>query len=283
MLPAGGLSVHSPQYTNTCRYLLNQSFRCHFYHNKVTFILPNTTSASYVPQVCSNMDSRLVYPLNFRRFKDIPMVKFEVGDTQSTFHVHLDHLCAASSYFTAAFTKDFLEAQGNFMKLPEDDPDIFELLVRWLYTKELAVPVTDTKEDCNEHYLQLCKLYVSADKYRILALKNYIVDYFFMLKLKLASHPLYNAPQMNVVYYVYKNTTGSCALRKLLIAWNVWHVDLKWYSGDGVHGLLCDLPEYSADLVIAMAEKARGTTTKFLFRRDTSVLHETDPATDENK
>ena len=216
------------------------------------------------------------------------MIKFEVGITQTTFLVHLDLLCSASPYFKAALTKGFLETHKKSMEIPEDDPDQFELLVQWLYTKKLDLPNPDTDEAHEERYLQLCNLYVLTDKYRMMGMNNYIIDRFFMmLPKKPAPHspiskpsfkPVLKSPQTKVIIYIYKNTTNDCTLRKLLVAWFVSIIKHYQLSPQNTaHNFLCTLPEFSADLVIAMTNKLSHTKEKDPMTGGSSAFHDKDP------
>lgn len=216
------------------------------------------------------------------------MIKFEVGVTQTTFFVHLNLLCSASPYFKAAFTNGFLEAQQKSMKIPEDDPDTFEILVRWVYTKKLDLPNPGTDEAHDERYLQLCKLYVLTDKYRMMGMKNYIIDRIFMMLPKQPPRqspiskpsfkPLLKPPSAHVMLYIYKNTTNDCTLRKLLVAWFVSIIKcLRLSPQDRAHNFLCTLPEFSADLVIAMTNKISRSTEKDPMKGDSSAFHDKNP------
>lgn len=229
-------------------------------------------------------DYQLNYILNYLSFKDVPMIKFEVGITQTTFLVHLELLCSASPYFKAALTKGFLEAYKKSMKIPEDDPDQFEFLVQWLYTKKLNLPDPDINEARDERYLQLCDLYILADKYRILGMKNHIIDYLFMMLPKKPARrsgvvkPIPKAPRMMVIVHVYKNTMNACTLRRLLVAWYVSTIDF-WgsYHENMTHEILCTLPEFSADLVIAMTNNIPFPMEKDPMKGDSSAFHDKDP------
>ena len=166
-------------------------------------------------------------PINVYRFADVPTITLHVGPTKTSFHVHKTILCDASPFFRAAFNSasDFKEALEQSTNLPEDDIDTIERFLSWLYTRKFGLQEGETHSDWEVRYLQLAKLYVLADKLGVSALKNYIVDKIFELKKSLKAVP----PQHATISYVYANSLEGSALRKLLVDWHVWHIDMKWY------------------------------------------------------
>jgi hypothetical protein len=64
-------------------------------------------------------------------------VKVIVGITQGEFIVHKNLLCAASKFFERALNGQFAESLSQEVKLPEDDPALFECVCDWLYTGEI--------------------------------------------------------------------------------------------------------------------------------------------------
>lgn len=136
------------------------------------------------------------------------------------------------------------------MSLPDDDVEAFESMTLWLYTQKLELSDPITEETSSECYWQLAKLNTLADKYDITTLKNLIVDKLFELSVP----PKYvSPPQMDVITYVYQNTTEKSSFRKLLVAWYTWNIDFKWYRGDNTRDVILKLPEFTADLAISLA------------------------------
>ena len=61
------------------------------------------------------------------------MVKVIVGTTEEEFIVHKKLLCAASKFFEGALNGQFAESLSQEVKLPEDDPVLFECVCHWVY------------------------------------------------------------------------------------------------------------------------------------------------------
>lgn len=209
------------------------------------------------------------------RLEGVPVVKFLVGPDMAVFHVHQNLLYDASPVFKAAFSGDFREASELSMPLPDDDKNSVQRMIQWLYTKkiELTVPVSaKTSEEC---YMQMAKLNTIADKYDICQLKNHIVDELFDLK----KPPRYfQPPQLAIAVYVYNNTTGGSSFRKLLVAWYVYHIDLKWYDLEGTQDMLVEAPQdFAIDLARALGARLKYPDRSSPFTLPSSVYHETPP------
>ena len=101
-----------------------------------------------------------------------PCAKVTVGKgpTQRTFYIHKPVLEAKSEFFRACLNGNFVESENEGrIELPDDDPEVFGYVARWLYgrparVKEGVSPVT------------LVDFYVFADKLMNEDLKNQAMD-----------------------------------------------------------------------------------------------------------
>lgn len=66
--------------------------------------------------------------------RGIEIAKVLVGTDEKEYTIHKDLLCKSSAFFERALDGHFSEAQTKTIRLPEDEPDIFNILVDWLYT-----------------------------------------------------------------------------------------------------------------------------------------------------
>jgi hypothetical protein len=69
-------------------------------------------------------------------------VLINVGDPATTFEVHKSILTQHSEFFRAALDGNFREAKEKAIDLKEDVPEIFRILIVWLYTRKLAESMT---------------------------------------------------------------------------------------------------------------------------------------------
>ncbi|KAF1962334.1 hypothetical protein CC80DRAFT_385177, partial [Byssothecium circinans] len=63
---------------------------------------------------------------------DVKLKQIHNG-TVREYHAHKAILSQRSSYFMKAFTGNFKEATANTMELHDDDPDKFELMLKFIY------------------------------------------------------------------------------------------------------------------------------------------------------
>lgn len=74
-------------------------------------------------------------------------------------------------------------------------------------------------------------------------------------------------PSIDLVEYVYTNSSKRCALRDLLAAVYCWKVDCSWYSEVGVKDKLNSIPAFGGDIAIAMAQRLLGNGDPFQGRK----------------
>lgn len=181
------------------------------------------------------------------------MVTLLVGDKETPFSVHMDMLCEASHFFKSAFmgAGKFAETVERSMKLPKDDSDTVDRMLQWVYFNKFSLDQEAVKTEDNAQitYTQLAALYVAADKYGIVRLKNDIIDILF----KIQNRDDAVFPQDDVVIYIYNNTTAVSGLRRLIVAVYVWRVGYPWFIAPASHGYMRTLPDLALDLVAGMA------------------------------
>ena len=193
----------------------------------------------------------------------------------TAFHVHRSLLCEASPVFKAAFLggADYAETTAQEMTLsgPEITIEATEMLVQWLYTKRYELkPIRE--DDTQGRYMQLAALFVLAEKYIIVDLKNNIVDKLFELQ---ATN--FQPPQMAVAIFIYDNTPISSPFRLLLAAFFAWHVDMAWFDNTDVTNFLRFNPGLAADLAAQMGKRLSGKHQS-PFAQPASLLYSSNSA-----
>lgn len=63
-----------------------------------------------------------------------------MGSEEAKSVVHKHILCRSSEFFQAAYRGEWREAIDKVVRLPEVDPDTFDLYLGWLYTKQIDLP-----------------------------------------------------------------------------------------------------------------------------------------------
>ncbi len=101
------------------------------------------------------------------RFSDIQMVLLVVGRGKAEISVHENVLFEASPVFKTAFTSRFKESSERSICLPDDSATLMDMLVQSLYAPESRLHGIDVTMD-------VFRLYVLADKYDIVKVKNKI-------------------------------------------------------------------------------------------------------------
>ena len=196
------------------------------------------------------------------------MVTLLVGEKETAFNVHMDLLCKASPFFQLAFmgAGNFKDASTKSMKLAEDDPATIDRLIQWIYFGCYPVDSeikTESSEQLlevlNASLMQFATLYVAADKYGIIILKNNVLDRLFDLanqrKVDVTS-------DRTLIGYIYGNTMAGSKLRELLVEWHVWLVPYYskacWTAKD-----VRDHVDFAADVLTRFITRGSGDKSPF--------------------
>lgn len=149
-----------------------------------------------------------------------PQVKILVGQDETPFSIHKDLLCHYSSYFRAALNGGFEEAAKNEIKLLDEDPQIFNVFLEWLYTGNLYEPRTtidpngkadEERTDVALTCILILKLWVFGDKRGAPKLQNDAVDALYRYVKQAWIFPSHD------INYVYDNTVAGARLRAFVV------------------------------------------------------------------
>lgn len=100
------------------------------------------------------------------------MVDLFVGSPEpQLFRVHKKIICEKIPYFKTMFESGFKEALENKATFPEDDPEVFDNLIQWVYTDQLGGPILAIPNIRNTS-----RLYVLFDKICLPGLKDELLD-----------------------------------------------------------------------------------------------------------
>ena len=169
--------------------------------------------------------------------------------------MHRNLLCTASPVFEAAFTGEgsFVETRTQTFDLDSSEVSIktLEHLVQWLYSNDYELPETAGIVSPHDRYIELTDLYVFAEKYVIVDLKNSIIRELWRL------HET-KVPSSTPIRRIYDNTPGSSPCRRLLAAGYAWKISLAWYDKPSASKHLSCHTDFGADVAIQLARRFSG-------------------------
>jgi hypothetical protein len=141
------------------------------------------------------------------------------------------------------------------MHLPEDDPEAFGVLIRWLYTSKLKLdyicPKGDKKEHlhCANQLTSFVKAYTLADKFCLEKLKNLAMD---GVKKWSAKHVFTST----VISTIYQEGSSSSLLRKF-VARKVAFCFRKNKGQDPINPMEEEIrnnPDFAMDLISTLSK-----------------------------
>jgi len=169
--------------------------------------------------------------------------------TLSTFLVHESHLFNLSPVFKAAFEKQWKESSERSMTLPDDDVDIVEAFVDFLYKERFEHAVCNNKTSTDGVVNLATRLYIFADKYSIIKMQNSICQTIIALATRKSS------PPCSAITHLYSNAPETNGLYRLFIDWLAWQTDKAWFRKEDNRTCLAKCGNMAADLIIALAER----------------------------
>lgn len=146
-----------------------------------------------------------------------------VGSPPVEFTVHDKVLKTenGSKFFQVAFDNGFKETHTGVLKLPEDDPEAFELLLHWSYGKAVGGFNCENLLGDDIGASTLLKSFVLASKYMLTSLHDAVITCMW----KRVSSPSSNWLKANLtrdaLQYYAANTMEHCKMDRLLVDWIV--------------------------------------------------------------
>lgn len=197
------------------------------------------------------------------RFSDIQMVVLVVGEKKTEISVHENVLFEASPVFRTAFTSKYKESTERSISLPDDDADLMDALIQNLYRPETGFTEIDST-------MEFLRLYVLADKYDVVQVKNRICKWLIINSRRRLT------PSASEVRYAYGNTTSERPIRRVLVDWFFWGTDATWFNKDENRRWLMSVPEFAVDVCASQAN-AFGSRSKPYLSEDSSFYVEKEP------
>lgn len=151
-----------------------------------------------------------------------------VGDQQETFGVHERLMRASSPFFDKAMSPEWQESVQRIIRLPEDEPEIFQLYVHWLYFGTLPVFCDEPGHLGNTEYLDLAKAYTLGDKLMDTMFQDTVIDAIIEKSRSKARDQRCWFPVGKTIEYAYSNTNESALIRKLFVDMYVRHGNPEW-------------------------------------------------------
>ncbi|KAF2167897.1 hypothetical protein M409DRAFT_53847 [Zasmidium cellare ATCC 36951] len=125
------------------------------------------------PQPCDMADER---PAKRRRFTS-DIVTIIVGtDNVETFTTHTEVLKKHSPFFKAALDKKWQEGQSLQIELAEDEVEVVEAYLGWLYDGKIDPPTSPRKAKADTTFPFMARLYVFGEKIQDTAFCNSVMD-----------------------------------------------------------------------------------------------------------
>lgn len=145
-------------------------------------------------------------------WKDEPVkIVLGTGPNVTIWYIHRALMVKHSPYFRAALEPNrFAEANSNFVSLPDDDSDAFEIFTQWIYSIDLARPGHPFGQVEGRDCLKLVKAYCIADKFGVAPLQ------FHALRALEDANRSQSTITPECIIYAFEHSIKNSALRQML-------------------------------------------------------------------
>ncbi|KAI8939605.1 hypothetical protein NX059_003368 [Plenodomus lindquistii] len=126
------------------------------------------------------------------------------------FHVHKDVLSKTSNFFRAALKKEWTARRKGPIKLSDEDPDLFEMYVQWLYSQKVSIK--SSHPGYHNVLFSLVQSHILGARLLDPKYQNAV-----MKALILYADETRMYPHDGILRYAYDNTLPSSPLRMILI------------------------------------------------------------------
>ncbi|KAK7528362.1 uncharacterized protein IWZ02DRAFT_428975 [Phyllosticta citriasiana] len=186
------------------------------------------------------------------------------GNNKQTFYVHEPLLKMHSPFFRACLSRNWAEGNKHSIELPEDDPKVVTLFLRFLYTGQIHIIEHDTllwskTTDGSFHRPDiagdlLMHSYIFADKYLADPFRNACI---LALIERFESSPEYALALRQNADLLYTNLSPASPLRRLYLDVWVWAATPEWHDdgGNEFHDIHTAPVEFWQDISKAHAQK----------------------------
>lgn len=185
-------------------------------------------------------------------------------DPPLSLRVHKDLICKSSAFFRSALSHGWKESKEQTVRLVEEDPEIFELYIHWLYRGMIAAFSARPDDFGMAQYLQMARAYVLGDKLQDDDFCDAAID-VFMEGCQQAAWGIGCDTEIcrdEVITNIYDNTPESSKLRQMV-------VDVHTYHGSGGW-----LPEHVAQAFVhSVASKLLSITQGDMEREDPTYTY----------
>lgn len=133
-------------------------------------------------------------------------ISLVVGANRQRFEVQEDIICSRCPFFLNAFTGNFIESKTKTFTFPDDDPDQFAELCKWLESNSLY------DVQAKPTWIWLARTWLFGDKYHIDELQNEVID---AIHTKFAAHEEGVNISFEALDYVAETTFPRSPLRRI--------------------------------------------------------------------
>ena len=189
-------------------------------------------------------------------------------DNPTDFHVHRELLCDNSPFFTNALKKEWTGDNDRIFELPDDEPEIIEIYVTWLYSNRIFTePEGEVDKISNIGFSRLFDAYIFGDKIQDSDFKDTIIDTFIEINKETKSY-------FSHARKIWESTPPGALIRRYMLDTFVWRGGAEWLEANVAFRFNKDFLVELGRALYKKIDFARDYTGVAPFMRDSCLYHE---------
>jgi len=174
-------------------------------------------------------------------------------------HVHKVVLCSQSRWFKNALEGNFKEASQSTLELHDDSPRAVDGMLSHFYTLEPQLSSDFPTKDVDIEYI--VELYAVSNKYDAPELREQTLSCFDRVMTEEKCMALWSSGELSaVVAAIYKCAPLGSSMRGRMVKSSIDNATaFKEDNEELFRNILEDIPEYAADIAMAILEERRAT------------------------
>ncbi|KAH7071665.1 hypothetical protein FB567DRAFT_455269, partial [Paraphoma chrysanthemicola] len=200
-----------------------------------------------------------------------------VGKSKHKFYIHEALLRSNSGFFDAALKKEWAEGQDRIVKLPDKDPEIFKIWMKWIYTGRLFI----VKQDDIQRYKD--KLIISREWARwrkMFELADFLQDFDCKdaaIDALIEAMVVRNASPRYLPTCIYPHSTKHSAHRRLTVDLFVKATDREFFAISIENQPQEFIIDVMSSIGLFLSNGIEGISLKEFFAGETCKYHDHGP------
>ncbi|KAL1961464.1 hypothetical protein VTO42DRAFT_192 [Malbranchea cinnamomea] len=201
-----------------------------------------------------------------------PFVEIIVGGAGTSFRASRKDLARESAIFRDSIFRPYDDFREPVLYLRRHNPMIVELVILWLSTGDLHLPLPNPYTRFERRFQILAEVFVFAESFEMPNLRDDVISMTVGIGQRLGSMAsvIKKYPPPETVKYIYAETDDFCIMRQLMVHYFVWYCGGLSFDEPWFLELRRQVRSFDKDLV--ESDSRTGRNVRNLFELDSAEV-----------